>query len=309
MAASRIRATAPNNLRVRMVMTEMCGIWFESATCARVGAHYKGRANPFKVSKTVALDDRHTGKTDLSVARRPRVARRGSRPDRADGAGRRRHAPHRIRALDHGMEAGHRRAAAARTGTVGTGLRGLQADPAIPRTQRRHDAVAVQDHLLVGVEPPAARPRDRHGLPPAVPVLPVARRIERGTEAAAMADLRPRRVAGGGRLVDGGVRAVEADRGFAISSCDASGAGAFDLRSHRLDAAAAWRARAFGRAGAAEDRKWRAGRTDLRATLFRRTGRGAARRPRLQHLARDRRRIYPGKQPPLVRYAMVAQSF
>ena len=37
----------------------------------------------------------------------------------------------------------------------------------------------VQDHLLVGMEPPAARARDRRGLSAAVPVLPVARRARR----------------------------------------------------------------------------------------------------------------------------------
>ena len=35
----------------------------------------------------------------------------------------------------------------------------------------------VQDHLLVGMEPSAARARDRRGLSAAVPVLPVARRV------------------------------------------------------------------------------------------------------------------------------------
>ena len=35
----------------------------------------------------------------------------------------------------------------------------------------------VQDHLLVGMEPPAARARHRHGLSAAVPLVPVARRF------------------------------------------------------------------------------------------------------------------------------------
>ncbi len=34
----------------------------------------------------------------------------------------------------------------------------------------------VQDHFLVGMEPPSARPRNRRGLSAAVPVFPVARR-------------------------------------------------------------------------------------------------------------------------------------
>ena len=57
-------------------------------------------------------------------------------------------------------------------------------------------------------------------------------------EAAAVADLRPRRAAGRGRLVDGGLGPVAAGRGFAISAGDASGAGAAHLRRDRLDAAA-----------------------------------------------------------------------
>ena len=86
------------------------------------------------------------------------------------------------------------------------GLRGLQDHPAISRTQCRHVARRVQDHLLVGMEPPAARARDRRGLSVAVSLVPVARRAQRGTEAAVVADLRARRAAGRGRLVDGGVR-------------------------------------------------------------------------------------------------------
>src|SRR5262245_31014092 len=101
------------------------------------------------------------------------------------------------------MEAGDGCAAAAERDALGTGVRSLQADSAISLAQCRHDAVGIQDHLLVGVEPSAARPPDRHGLSPAVPVLPLARRIERGAEAAAVADLWPRCAAGRGRLVDG----------------------------------------------------------------------------------------------------------
>ena len=63
--------------------------------------------------------------------------------------------------------------------------------------------------------------------------------LERGAEAAAVADLRPRRAAGRGRLVDGGLGPVAADRGVAVSAGDASGAGAGDFCRDRLDAAAA----------------------------------------------------------------------
>ena len=170
--------------------------------------------------------------------RREMVAALDRRADRDHGAGRRRHAADRVRAVDRRVEAGHRHAAAAQRGAMDGGLRGLQDHPAISRTQCRHVARPVQDHFLVGMEPPAARARDRRGLSAAVSLVPVARRPGRGAEAAVVADLRPRRAAGRGRLVDGGFGPDAADRGFAISSRHPSGAGAGHFRRHRLDAAA-----------------------------------------------------------------------
>ena len=176
----------------------------------------------------------------------------GRRADRGHGAGRRRHAADGIRIVDRRVEAGHRHAAAAQRGAVGAGVRGLQGHPAIPRTQRRHEPCGVQDHLLVGMEPPPARARDRRGLSAAVPVLPVARRVERRAEAAAVDDLRARRAAGRGRLVDGRVGPHAADRGVAVSAGDASDAGADHLCLDRLDAAADERASAARGSRAAE---------------------------------------------------------
>ena len=200
------------------------------------GADYKGRANSFKRS----VDDRSVPQRKPRTApRREMVAAVDRCADRDHGAGRRRHAADRVGAFDRRVEAGHRHAAAAQPGAMDRCLRGLQEDSAISRTQCRHVARPVQDHLLVGMEPPAARARDRGGLSAAVPLVPVARRLERGAEAAAVADLRPRRAAGRGRLVDGGLGPDAADRGFAISPRHPSGAGAADLRRHRLDAAAA----------------------------------------------------------------------
>ena len=81
----------------------------------------------------------------------------------------------------------------------------------------------------------------------AVPLVPVARRARRGAEAAAVADLRPRRAAGRGRLVDGGLGAFAAGGSLAISPRHPSGARAADFRGDRLDAAPAGGAAAVGR--------------------------------------------------------------
>ena len=47
-AANTIRAMAPKNLRVRMVIAEMSGIVGEGAACADGAADYKGHENSFK---------------------------------------------------------------------------------------------------------------------------------------------------------------------------------------------------------------------------------------------------------------------
>ena len=109
----------------------------------------------------------------------------------------------------------------------------------------------VQDHLLVGVEPPLSRSVHRHSLPAAVRLVHMARGAGYGSEAPALVHLRSRRVAGCGRLVDGCVGPVATRRGFASSSCDPSRAGAGDFRSHRLDVAAVGRSADVCRIGAA----------------------------------------------------------
>ena len=165
------------------------------------------------------------------------VADRRRLLDRDHGAGRRRHAADGVRIVDRGVEARHRDAAAAQRGAMGAGVRGLQDHPAISRTQCRHEPLRVQDDLLVGMEPPAARARDRRGLPAAVPVLPVARRARRRPEAPALDHFRTRRAAGRGRLVDGGLRSNRARGSLAAASRHPSGTSAIDLCRHRLDAA------------------------------------------------------------------------
>src|SRR3954468_23963762 len=105
------------------------------------------------------------------------------------------------------------------------------------------------------MEPPPARAGDWSRLPPAVPVLPVARRLECGAETALVADLRPRRAAGRGRLVDGGLGAFAARGGLAIPPRHAPRAGAPDLCCDRLDAAAACRPTPCCCAAAAENHR------------------------------------------------------
>ncbi len=61
---------------------------------------------------------------------------------------------------------------------------------------------------LVGMEPPFSWPGDRRRVPAAVPLLPVARRLAGLAARAVVADLCAWRTAGGGRLVDGGLRPV-----------------------------------------------------------------------------------------------------
>ncbi len=199
-----------------------CAARFSYAPCAREGADYKVRANSFKRS----FDDRDFRAPDIALPRHPLVAAFDRRPGRADGAGRWRHAAHRIRAFNCRVEAAHRHAAAAQSGAMEGGVRSLQDHPAISRTQRGHGSCRVQDHLLVGMEPPATRAHDRGRLSAAVCLVPVARRFKRGSEATLVADLRARCAAGRGRLVDGGVRTLAAGGSFAIPARHPADAGA-----------------------------------------------------------------------------------
>src|SRR5260370_4873558 len=277
---SNNKAMVPMNLRVRMVMAEMCSS-LQWAPCAREGADYKVRANSFKRS----FDDRYSCTASTTRQRHQMVAALDRPADRDHGAGRRRHASDRIRALDCRVETGYRHSAAAHSGTMDAGVRSLQDHPAISRTQRWHEPWRVQDDFLVGMEPPAARACDRHRLSAAVSLVSLARRLGRGPEAAVVADLRPLRAAGRGRLVDGGLRAFAARRGFAISSRHPSGAGAPHFCSNRLDAAPAGGPASISRICAAEIHQCGTARADIRAALSGPAGRGAARGKGLQHLA------------------------
>src|SRR6266849_7254397 len=124
---SRSRAMVPKNLRVRMVMAKMCGPLQVGAPCAREGADYKVRANSYKRS----FDDRYFRTTSTPWPHDQMVAAVDRRADRDHGAGRRRHASHRIRAFDRRVETGHRHSAAAQSGAMDRGVRSLQDDSAI----------------------------------------------------------------------------------------------------------------------------------------------------------------------------------
>ena len=88
---------------------------------------------------------------------------------------RRGHAAHRIRPVDHPVEAGHRRGAAAVASRLAAGIQGLPGDPAIQGAQPRDDARPVQGDLLVRMDAPAARAHHRHGVSAAAVVFSVAR--------------------------------------------------------------------------------------------------------------------------------------
>ena len=161
------------------------------------------------------------------------------------------------------------------------GVRGLQDDSAISRTQRRHDACRVQDDLLVGMEPSAARAGDRHRLSAAVSVVPVARRARAGAEAA-----RCGASSGSARC-----RARSAGGWWRRGCRSGSRCRRYRLATHLvlallIFAAIVWTLRRLARAaadrgaGAAGIHRAGAAGADLRAALFRRAGRGAARRAR-----------------------------
>ena len=152
---------------------------------------------------------------------------------------------------------------------------------------------AVQDHLLVGMDAPAAGARDRRGVPAAVSVVPVARRDPAAAAAAAVDDLRRRRRARRGRLVDGvvGPRRHARQR-VAIPAGVPSDACLRDLRRDPVDRAADCAARPARSAVAAAASGAGHRRLAAGANLSRRAGRRARRRLELQHLAADRRRAH-----------------
>src|ERR1700694_3514451 len=80
------------------------------------------------------------------------------------------------------------------------------------------------------MEPPAGRARDRHRFSATVSLVSLARRFERRSETPVVADLRPPRAAGRGRLVDGGLRAFRACRRFVLSGSPPADCWAFSCR-------------------------------------------------------------------------------
>ena len=93
---------------------------------------------------------------------------------------------------------------------------------------------AVQDHLLVGMDAPAAGARDRRGVPAAVSAFPVARRHPAAAAPAAVDYFCRRRRARRGRLVDGVVGPFRhAHQGLAIPAGVPYDAGLRDLCGDR----------------------------------------------------------------------------
>ena len=173
-ATSTSSRMVPRNLRVRIVMAEMCGFRV-SLRC--------GRRRTIRGTQSVqALGLSAPEMTTISAPTRPAsrralVADFRGRPDRADGAGRRRDAADGVRPVDRRVEAGHRqRCRRCREAQWQSAFEAYKTIPQYRELNAGMTPVRVQDDLLVGMEPPAARPRDRRGLSAAVPVLPVARR-------------------------------------------------------------------------------------------------------------------------------------
>ena len=140
-----------------------------------------------------------------------------------------------FRAVDRRMEAGDRHVAADQRGRVAGRVRQVQDHSAVPAAQQRDDASRVQDDLLVGVDAPADGAADRRRVSAAVPVVSGEGLDRAGPALAAMGDLRPRRAARRGRLVDGRVGARPSASGLAIPAGDASDSRLRDLRGRAVD--------------------------------------------------------------------------
>ena len=193
---SSSRATVPISLRVRM---DMAALRWRHLRCD--APDYMVRA----VSCKQAFHARSGFSSGVSPARGAAVAARGGGDDFSDAGGRRRHAAHRVRASRSWN--GSRSPACCRRcrSRLAGRIREVSGDPAIPRAQPRHEPRPVQGDLLVGMVAPAAGAHDRRGVPAAVPVFLWRGWIPPPLRAAAVDDLRRRRVARRGRLVDGGV--------------------------------------------------------------------------------------------------------
>ncbi len=150
------------------------------------------------------------------------VERRGSRA--ADGCRRRGDAPHRIGAVDHGVEAADGRRAAAHACRLARGFQQVQADPAICRDVPGHGPRTLPDDLPVGMDAPAHRSAARSRAGGSARVLLAARTTAHPPEMADARHLRPWRASGLRRLVDGLVGTVGARGGRAGAPCHAPAA-------------------------------------------------------------------------------------
>src|SRR5664279_1165473 len=317
---STSKATVPISLRVRMdiealsywrmILSEnrfsLFGIMRVVVICGGLRMTIWSARYPAKQ----AFHARSAFHSGVSRARAAAVAARSGGDDLADADHRRRHAAHRLRAFDRGMESGRRRAAAAERRRMAGRIREIPRDPAIPQTQPRHEPGAVQGDLFVGMDAPAAGARDRGGVPAAVSVFPGARLDSAAAATAAMDHLCRRRRARRGRLVDGGLgpRRQHADQGLAIPAGVSYDAGLRGLCRHRLDRAADRAADAGRGAQAPAPRRLGDRRAAARADLSRRA-RGRARwRIEVQYLAADRRRDHAAARPAAIHQTTLAQS-
>src|SRR5262249_351586 len=134
--------------------------------------------------------------------------------------------------------------------------------------------------------------------------------LDRAASARALVDdIRPRRSAWRGRLVDGRLGPDRAGQRVAISAGVSLDARLRHLRRHRVDGAGARAASTHRGADARTRRRGGCSRPCDRSNLSRCIGLGTARRPHLQHLAADRWEPGAGRRPPILLFAAMAQFF
>src|SRR5690606_8791514 len=154
----------------------------------------------------------------------------------------------------------------------------------------------VPGHLLVGMDPPAARPAGRLGVPGPVRRVPDSPRVAAPPDRTLPAALRPRRAAGAGGLVDGLVGPRRPRLGRAGAADDPPGAGLPAVRGPDLD-----RARRLDRRRAPDLAQPMGARgagavgLDLRAGAAGGPGGRNPRRLHLQRLAADERQAAAGR--------------
>ena len=139
--------------------------------------------------------------------------------------------------VDRRMAAAGRRDPAAQRRRLAATVREVPAHARISAGELQHGPRRVQAHLLVGVLPPAARPRHRRRVPAADAVVPVATLDRPAARLEARRRLRPRRSAGRDGLVHGEERPGGRPARVAVPPHRAPRPRAADLRRDVLDCA------------------------------------------------------------------------